>query len=131
MKRVYISAILLFFVFAIHAQTSFVKTLPNQTTSIGGKKIIKTADGGTLIIGYPTLGYGQGIIVTKFDTSYNVTWSNNFHFDENFVGLSLLQRQDKSIVIAGASDNFFTDSLSKMIVFKLTPAGKLTWSKKI
>ena len=131
MKHIYALIILFACAFRVQAQTSFKKTLIDDRPVSNGC-MIKTDDGGTLLMGY-TYAPTNDIIVTKLSSLYAVEWTKKFDFGKNEVGNCIIQTKDKGIVIAGYSyDNvLLPDSLFTMIVFKLTNTGTLLWSKKI
>jgi triacylglycerol esterase/lipase EstA (alpha/beta hydrolase family) len=101
------------------------------TSDDGGDSILKTSDGGFIVIGW-TYSFGAGgedSLIIKLDSNGNLSWAKTYggSSDEE-CWESISQTSDGGFVVAGYTDSFGAGGEDSLII-KLNSSGSVTWAK--
>ena len=95
----------------------------------GGNGIIRTRDGGFLIIGhteFPTTGIECDAMATRIDFNGNKMWQVNLGDSIDETAYSGMEDQYGNFIIAGTlTRTLYSKEVSEGIAFKINPVGKL------
>jgi len=108
------------------------KFIGDETSNIGNQ-LIKTIDGGYVIVGY-TDTVGAALItyqpmILKLNAALEVEWSRRFTVCGSCSGeaMDVVQLQDGNLIVTGYLHTGFPVTTGDMFVAKFTSAGALSW----
>ncbi|MBP9880675.1 MAG: T9SS type A sorting domain-containing protein [Chitinophagales bacterium] len=107
----------------------------DETNNIGNQ-LIKTIDGGYVVVGY-TDTVGAALItyqpmILKLNAALEVEWSRRFTFCGTCSGeaMDVVQLQDGNLIVTGYLHTGFPVTTGDMFVAKFTSTGTLSWFNK-
>jgi len=95
-----------------------------------GYSIIKTNDGGYIVVGY-TEGYTAGkndLFIVKFSSTGSVEWAKSVGGTSYDQGRSVVQTTDSGYLVTGYTSSFGTGNL---FLVKFSSSGSLEWAKAV
>jgi len=119
---------------------TFSKTFDRQMGSDTSTNIIKTRDGGYLVLGNTMLSTvedfvgGNSIWLLKFDTEGNLEWNNLYGGLEKDFGTEVIQTTDGGYLVSGSSKSSQGTASSNAgdfdwLLFKINATGNIEWTK--
>ncbi len=112
--------------------TKFIGDVTNNI----GNQLIKTIDGGFVVVGY-TDTVGAALItyqpmIIKLNAALEVEWSRRFTVCGTCSGeaVDVVQLQDGNLIVTGYIHTGFPVTTGDMFVAKFTPTGALSWFNK-
>jgi uncharacterized delta-60 repeat protein len=97
-----------------------------------GNSVVQTTDGGYVVTGYTTSNGSAGeedMLLSKYDSSGNLSWSKTWGGSKNDVGNSVVQTTDGYVVTGNTGSYGGTDVNRDILLVKFDLNGNLLWSK--
>jgi len=92
--------------------------------------IEQTADGGYIMAGARKNGSSSAILVIKFDSSGNLSWSKTISTGSEAGYAGVKQTSDGGYIIGGDTNSFGAGGIDILFV-KLDPSGNVSWAKTV
>ncbi|HET7630450.1 MAG TPA: hypothetical protein VFK03_03685, partial [Candidatus Saccharimonadales bacterium] len=109
------------------AASTFMKAYGSSSGDYG-EDVVKTSDGGYAITGYTNKAGNNDMLLAKYNSAGDLSWSKTWGGAYDDTGYSLVQTSDNGYVITGYTSSYGTGSYDMFLV-KYSSSGSLLWSK--